>query len=253
MIMTTTVTGVAVPSLDARLMNRIPFARSLKRVPLFGLGCLAGVAGLARASEYLRAYPCQTAVLLAVELCSLTMQPDDGSIANIVSSGLFGDGAAAVLLAGAKHPLSEGACPHVLDSRSRFFPNTERVMGWDVVDTGFKVVLSPEVPKLARTELPELVDGLLAAHGLRRDDVRTWIAHPGGPAVADAITEGLGLSPDALALSRKSLAEVGNLSSASALFLLDEVRTTQCPEPGSYGVMLAMGPAFCAEAVLLQW
>src|SRR5690606_13636962 len=118
----------------------------------------------ARASEYLRAYPCQTAVLISVELCSLTMQANDASVANVVASGLFGDGAAAVLLSGAKHPLSEAASPRVVDSRSRFFPDTERAMGWDVVDSGFKVVLGPEVPKLARTEVPALVDGLLAAH-----------------------------------------------------------------------------------------
>jgi alkylresorcinol/alkylpyrone synthase len=253
MMMSTTVTGMAVPSIEARLMNRIPFSPGLKRVPLFGLGCLAGTAGIARVSEYLRAYPRETAILLSVELCSLTLQPNDPSTANVVASGLFGDGAAAVLVAGAEHPLSEAASPRVLDGRSRFFPNTERVMGWDVVDSGFKVVLGPEVPELARREVPALVDGLLSPHGLSRSDVEWWIAHPGGPAVTSAMCEGLGLPAERFALSRKSLAEVGNLSSASVLFVLEEVCTSQRPRRGSYGVMLSMGPAFCAEAVLLRW
>jgi alkylresorcinol/alkylpyrone synthase len=253
MLMSTTVTGLGVPSIEARLMNRIPFSPSLKRVPLFGLGCLAGTAGIARVSEYLRAYPRETAILLSIELCSLTLQASDASVANVVASGLFGDGAAAVLLSGAEHPLSERASPRVLDSRARFFPNTERVMGWDVVDSGFKVVLGPEVPELARSEVPWLVDDLLSAHGLERSDVQWWIAHPGGPAVTSALSEGLGLPAECFALSRKSLAEVGNLSSASVLFVLEEVCTSHRPERGSYGVMLSMGPAFCAEAVLLRW
>lgn len=253
MIMTTSVTGVAVPSLDARLMNRLPFSRSIRRVPMFGLGCLAGAAGIARASEYLRAFPCQTVVFLSVELCSLTLQPQDASVASIVSSGLFGDGAAAVLLAGAKHPLAEGSVPRIVDSRSRFFPNTERAMGWDVVDTGFRIALSSEVAELACTGVPEVVDGLLSAHGLTRDRIETWIAHPAGPVVLDAICEGLGLPAESLARTHKSLAEVGNLSSASVLFVLDEMRTELRPRKGSYGVMLATGPGFSVEAVLLQW
>ncbi|HJL16431.1 MAG TPA: 3-oxoacyl-[acyl-carrier-protein] synthase III C-terminal domain-containing protein [Sandaracinaceae bacterium LLY-WYZ-13_1] len=260
---TTTVTGLAVPSLDARLMNRLPLSRSLKRVPLFGLGCLGGAAGLARTAEYLRAFPDQVAVLLAVELCSLTLQRQDVSMANIIASGLFGDGAAAVLLAGAEHPLARRAPlgdagappagrPRVVDSRSVFFDDTERVMGWDVVDGGFSVVLSPDVPDLVRREVPPAVDAFLDDHGLTRDDVATWVSHPGGPAVMDALEEGLELSADALAPSRRALAEVGNLSSASVLQLLDEHRRRR-PPPGAPGLMLAMGPAFCAELVLLRW
>ncbi len=253
MIMTTSVTGVAVPSLDVLLMNRVPFSRAIKRLPLFGLGCLAGAAGLARASEYLRVYPCQTAIFLSTELCSLTMQPEDASVASIVSSGLFGDGAAAVLLAGARHPLSEGSAPRIVDSRSRVFPNTERAMGWEVVDTGLRIDLSSEVAELARIGVPEVVDGLLAAHGLTREQVSTWIAHPAGPRVLDAISEGLGLAAGELASARKSLSEVGNLSSASILFVLDEVRAELRPKRGSYGVMMATGPGFSVEALLLRW
>jgi alkylresorcinol/alkylpyrone synthase len=251
-LFTTTVTGIAVPSLDARLMNRLELAPALKRTPLFGLGCVAGASAIARAADYLRAYPDESAALVSVELCSLTFQREDASLANVISSGLFGDGAAAVVLAGAEHPAAAGGV-RVLGSLARFFPNTERVMGWDVVDNGFKVVLSPAVPEIARHGLPVLVDELLAQHGLHRDQVAFWIAHPGGPAVIRAMCQGLGVPEGALEPTRRALADVGNLSSASVLFLLEQFRKEIRPERGSYGVLMAMGPAFCAEAVLLQW
>lgn len=253
LLLTTTVTGLAVPSIDARLMNRLPFRSDLKRIPLFGLGCVAGASGIARATDYLRGHPDELAVVLSVELCSLTVQPDDGSVANIIATGLFGDGAAAVVLAGGARDVASRPVVRVIDSLSCFFPDTERVMGWDVGDRGFTIVLSPEVPALAREGLPPLVDALLSRHGLRRDDVTSWIAHPGGPAVMAGMIDGLGLSPDALTETRRSLAEVGNLSSASVLFLLDDFRKRVCPPAGSYAVLVAMGPAFAAEAVLLQW
>lgn len=250
---TTTVTGLAVPSLDARLMNRIPFAPSLKRVPIFGLGCLGGAAGIARVADYLRGYPTEAAILLSVELCSLTMQPDDLSIANIISAGLFGDGAAAVLLVGDQHPLARPGLPQVIDSRSCFFPHTERVMGWDITDTGFKVVLNAAVPDIARTQLRPALESFLAEHNLTLSDIRHWIAHPGGPKVIQAMQDGLDLDENALNISRESLAQVGNLSSASVLFILKETMARHQPPPGTYAVLLAMGPAFCAELVLLRW
>jgi alkylresorcinol/alkylpyrone synthase len=249
----TTITGLAVPSLEARLMNRLPFRSSLKRVPLFGLGCLAGAAGIARAADYLRAYPDEAAILLSVELCSLTVQRDDASVANLISTGLFGDGAAAVVLVGADHPRAQQQGPRIVDSLSHFFPNTERVMGWDVVDGGFKIVLSPDVPSIAREGLAGLIDELLAKHQLPRSAIESWVVHPGGPAVMAAMIEGLSLPAGALDHTRRSLSQVGNLSSASVLFLLHEYRKFVRPARNSYGIMLAMGPAFCAEAVLLQW
>lgn len=249
----TTITGIAAPSLEARLMNRMPFRSSLKRVPMFGLGCLAGAAGVARAADYLRAFPEEAAILLSVELCSLTVQRDDASVANLISTGLFGDGAAAVVLAGARHPRAARSGPRVLDSLSHFFPNTERVMGWDVVDGGFKIVLSPDVPSIAREGLAGLVDALLERNQLRRDQIGSWVVHPGGPAVMTAMCEGLSLPASALQHTRRSLADVGNLSSASVLFLLHEFRKFVRPARGSYGLLIAMGPAFCAEAVLLEW
>ena len=254
LLVSTTVTGIAVPSLDARLMNRLPFSPSLKRMPLFGLGCLGGAAGLARAAEYLRAFPDELALFFSVELCSLTFQPNDGSLANLISTGLFGDGAAAVVLAGANHRLaSAAATPRVVGSRSAFFPNTERVMGWDMRDSGFQIVLSGDVPTICREQAGPAVDAFLTSHGLSRGDVRSWIMHPGGPKVIDALETALGLGPDALQPTRDSLATVGNLSSASVLFLLAEHRRRLAPARGEHSILMAMGPAFCAEMVLLQW
>lgn len=252
-LMTTTVTGMSVPTLDARLMNRIPFPTDMKRIPAFGLGCVGGAAGVARCADYLRAFPDQAAILLSVELCSLTLQRDDLSPANLISMGLFGDGAAAVLMVGAQHPRARHASPTVVDSASAFFPNTERAMGWDIVDTGFKIVLDVRVPEVVKQHLLPAVDGLLSRHGLQRSDIATWVCHPGGPKIMDAVGEALELQPAALEPARRALARIGNLSSASVLFLLDEYRRELAPKAGSFGVMLAMGPAFCAEVVLLRW
>ncbi|MBX3225858.1 MAG: type III polyketide synthase [Labilithrix sp.] len=255
----TTVTGVAAPSIDARLVNRLGLRRDVRRTPMFGLGCLGGAAGVARASDYLRGHPDHVAVLLAVELCTLTFQRDF-SVANIIASGLFADGAAAVVLTGAEHaPRSSHGLrslrgrvrPRVVDTRSAFFPDTERVMGWDVGATGFKVVLSADVPAIVREHVPREVDAFLAAHGLTRGDVKHWVCHPGGPKVIAAIEESLGLPRDALDVTRRSLATVGNLSSASVLHVLGE--TQERAMPGDLGVMMAMGPGFCAEMLLLAW
>ena len=214
-----TVTGIATPSLDARLMNRLGLRPDVKRTPIFGLGCVAGAAGTARATDVLRAYPDQVAVMLSVELCSLTLQREDVSIPNIIASGLFGDGAAAVVLAGAERVPAHRA-PRIVATRSVFYPDTERIMGWDVVEGGFKVVLSAKVPTLVTEHVGEDVDGFLGAHGLHRSDIRHWIAHTGGPKVLQAFESALELPPEALRRSWDSLRKTGNLSSASVLFVL---------------------------------
>lgn len=247
-----TVTGVSTPSLDARLVNRLGLPPSVKRTPIFGLGCLAGAAGLARAADALRAFPEEVAVLLSVELCSLTLQPDDLSIPNVVATGLFGDGAAAVVLGGGARPPRAGA-PRVLATRSVFYPDTEWVMGWDVIDTGFKVVLSAKVPEVVQARVGADVDAFLGAHGLARGDVRHWIAHTGGPKVLEAFRAGLGLPEAALARSWASLREVGNLSSASVLFVLADHLAAADARPGELGLLAAMGPGFAAELVLLRF
>ena len=247
-----TVTGIATPSLDARLVNRLGLRQDVKRTPIFGLGCVAGAAGTARASDVLRAFPEQVAVVLSVELCSLTLQREDVSIANIIASGLFGDGAAAMVLSGADRPAS-GAAPRVLATRSVFYPDTERIMGWDVVEGGFKVVLSAKVPSLVTEHVRSDVDAFLSEQGLRRGDIRHWIAHTGGPKVLQAFEAALELPPEALRRSWDSLRRTGNLSSASVLFVLSELLASGDPRPGELGLLMAMGPGFCAELVLLRW
>jgi alkylresorcinol/alkylpyrone synthase len=245
-----TVTGVATPSIDARLMNRLGLPPRVKRMPIFGLGCVAGAAGIARAADYVRGYPDQVAVLLSVELCSLTLQPEDLSIPNLIASGLFGDGAAAVVVTGENRPASG---PRILASRSVFYPDSERVMGWDISETGFKIVLSSDVPLVARDKLRPDVDAFLAEQGLTRADIASWVCHPGGPKVLEAMEESLELPPGALDVTWRSLREVGNLSSTSVLLVLAETLEKHRPPPGSYGMLLAMGPGFCSELVLLEW
>lgn len=247
-----TTTGISTPSLDARLVNRLGLSPSVKRSPIFGLGCLAGAAGLARASDALRAFPEEVAVLLSVELCSLTLQADDLSIPNVVATGLFGDGAAAVVLGGGARPARPGA-PRVAATRSVFYPDSEWVMGWDVIDSGFKIVLSAKVPEVVEARVGADVDAFLGAHGLGRADVRHWIAHTGGPKVLEALQKGLALPEAALARSWASLREVGNLSSASVLFVLRDHLDAAEARPGDVGLVAAMGPGFACELLLLRW
>ena len=247
-----TVTGIASPSIDVKVINRLGMRPDVKRTPIFGLGCVGGAAGTARAADYLRAFPDQIALLLSVELCSLTLQLQDRSIANVIATALFGDGAAAVVLTGADRDAGP-AGPRVVASRSLFFPDTEELMGWEIADTGFRVVLTGGIPDLIRTELRGAVDGFLADHGLARPDIRHWIGHTGGPKVLRAMQEALELPPEALARSWKSLAEVGNLSSASVLFVAGDFLDADVARPGDYGVLMSMGPGFCGELVLLRW
>jgi alkylresorcinol/alkylpyrone synthase len=246
-----TVTGIATPSIEARLANRMGFRPDVKRTPMFGLGCVAGAAGVARAADYLRAFPHHTALVISMELCSLTLQREDLSIPNIIASGLFGDGAACVVLEGAERRTQPG--PRVVASRAVLYPDTERVMGWDVVDTGFKVVLSAKVPQLVHENLRGDMDAFLGEHGLTVRDVKHWVAHTGGPKVLQAFQDTLELPQEALARSWASLKEVGNLSSASVLFVLGETLEAQEAREGDWGVLMAMGPGFCSELVLLRW
>jgi len=248
------VTGIATPSLDARLVNRIGLAPRVKRNPIFGLGCVAGAAGIARAADYLRGFPDDVAVLLAVELCSLTLQGEDLSIPNLIASGLFGDGAAAVVLVGAERARRRGdAGPRVVATRSVFYPDSEHVMGWEIRSSGFQIVLSAEVPQVVEQHLRGDVDAFLADQGLSRSDIASWVCHPGGPKVLEAMEQALEVPRQALELTWTSLQEVGNLSSASVLLVLEATLAERRPPAGSYGMLLALGPGFCSELVLLEW
>lgn len=244
------VTGISSPSVDAKLVNRMGLSPNIKRVPIFGLGCVAGAAGIARAADYVRAFPDQIAVVLSVELCSLTWQRHDLSMANLISSGLFGDGAAAVVIAGAETGLHG---PEIVATRSVFYPESEQVMGWDVSENGFRIVLSPEVPKVIEEHLRSDVDMFLFDSNLSRNDISSWIIHSGGPRVLEAVQDALELPDCALAASWESLRRVGNLSSASVLVVLEEVLARRRGAPGTYSLLAAMGPGFCSELVLLRW
>ncbi len=246
----TSITGLATPSIDARLMNELGLRSDVKRVPIFGLGCVAGVAGTARLTDLLRGYPKQTAVLLSVELCSLTVQRDDLSVSNIIAAGLFGDGASAVVLRGGE---TNASGPKVVDSLSVFYPGTEGVMGWDFRDSGFNVVLTADVPTMVTKNVRGNVDGFLAKHGLTRRDINHWVAHTGGPKVLEAFESALELPENALARSWESLRAVGNLSSSSVLYVLADLLESKTAKPGDVGLMMAMGPGFCSELVLLRW
>jgi len=252
LIVSTTVTGVMVPSLEARVAQRLGLRSDVRRVPLFGLGCVAGAAGVARLHDYLRGAPDDVAVLLSVELCSLTFPAVQPTIAGFVGTALFGDGAAAVVAVGERRARQIGATgPAVIDSRSHLYPDSLRTMGWDVGATGLKLVLSPDVPEVVSQYLPGDVAGFLAPHHLAVGDIGTWVSHPGGPKVIDAIVASLGLADDALELTWRSLADVGNLSSSSVLHVLRD--TIAKSPPAGPGLLMAMGPGFCSELVLMQW
>jgi len=244
------VTGIASPSLDAHLINRMGLPLNMRRTPIFGLGCVAGAAGISQAADYVRAYPDRVAVLLSVELCSLTWQRGDVSVANLIASGLFGDGAAAVVICGDARP---GRGPEIVATESVFFPDTEETMGWDISEEGFKIVLSAEVPAVIQKYLARGVDAFLSKHGLQRDDIGSWVMHTGGPKVLEATQTALDLPASAFAASWESLRRVGNLSSASVLFVLQETIRGERPAEDTWGVLAAMGPGFCAELVLLRW
>ena len=253
LIMTTTVTGVAVPSLDARIAARLGLRPDVRRVPMFGLGCVAGAAGVARLNDYLRGAPDDVAVLVAVELCSLTYPAADPSMATLVGTALFGDGAAAVVAVGERRAERIGAPgPDVLQSRSHLYPDSLGTMGWDIGSSGFGLILAPDLPAIVERYLAKDVTEFLAAHGLDISDVGAWVSHPGGPKIIDSIVESLGLPDDALELTWRSLSEVGNLSSASVLHVLRDT-IAKGPPSGSPGLMLAMGPGFCSELVMLRW
>ncbi|WP_418607251.1 type III polyketide synthase [Georgenia sp. SUBG003] len=225
----TTVTGLAVPSVESRIAARLGMREDVVRVPLMGLGCMAGAAGTARLHDLLAGRPNGVAVLVSAELCSLTVQRDDVSTANLVASGLFGDGVAAVVAVGPEHPAARAAgTPSVVASRSRTYPGTEATMGWDVRSTGLRIVLGVEVPALVRDHVGRDVAAFLAEHELGIEDVGWWVCHPGGPKVIDSMVEALGVDADDLALTTESLRTVGNLSSRRCC--------TSCATPSTGGL-----------------
>ena len=243
-------TGIATPSIDARLVNRLGLRADVKRTPIFGLGCAGGVAGMARVSDYLRGFPDHVAVLLSVELCSLTLQKKDPSLVNMIAFGLFGDGAAAVVMAGASR---EAQGPRVVATRSVFYPDTEHITGWNMSSEGFGLVLSAHIPKIVEDNIENDVTKFLADQSLTLAELKSYVCHPGGPKVRQAVMVALGLSDDDMAVTKRSITELGNISSASVLLVLQDTIETRRPAKDALGLMMSMGPGFCSELLLLKW
>lgn len=246
-ILFTSVTGFSAPSIDALLVPRLGLRPDVKRLPSFGLGCVAGASGIARVHDYLVGHPDEVGALISVELCSLTLQRADETMANFVATGLFGDGGAAVIMVGSG---IDNAGPRIVDTRSAFYPDTGDVIGWNVKTSGFEIVLTAGVADLIERTFPVGVRSFLADNGLTIADIGCWIAHPGGPRVLDAFAGALGLPREAFEPSWASLDRVGNLSSASVLHVLADVDPQP---PGTRGLLFALGPGVSAEFVLLEW
>jgi alkylresorcinol/alkylpyrone synthase len=258
LLIVTSVTGVAVPSLDARLIPRLGLRPDIKRLPVFGLGCVAGAAGLARLHDYLLAWPGHVAALLAVELCTLTVPWKKVTTADLVASALFGDGAAAVVAAGETAGGRAGGTasarfPQVIATRSEVYPDSTDTLGWRLGADGFRIVLTAELAEVVERRLNGSVTAFLGDHGLTVDDIGSWICHPGGPKVLDAAQRALKLPDSALTASRRSLSEAGNMSSVSVLHILELTAGEDPPPPGSFGLMIGLGPGVSAELLLLRW
>ncbi len=259
LLIVTSVTGVAVPSLDARLIPRLGLRHDIRRLPIFGLGCVAGAAALGRLHDYLLGWPGQTAALLAVELCSLNWPVTGLTPADMVASGLVGDGAVALIARGGQAGAGPGTSaapgpgPQVIASRSAVYPDSGDALGWRLSTDCFRIVLTTELPAVVERGLADSVTGFLGEHDLAIDDIASWICHPGGPKVIDAVQRALKLPDRAVAASRRSLAEVGNMSSASVLHILEMISDSERPPAGSPGLMIGLGPGVSAELVLLRW
>jgi alkylresorcinol/alkylpyrone synthase len=246
LFITTSCTGFMIPSLDAYLMNRFPFRHDVKRLPITELGCAAGVAALRLADDFLKAYPNATVLILAVELTSLTFQPTDRSGDHIVSTAIFGDGAAAVLLSNKPHSgLS------ITETATRFFPETTEFMGFDVEATGFHIFLSPRIPVFIRRELMPEITAFLTER-IKTSDIDAWLIHPGGPKILDAIEDVLAMERGGLIHSREVLRRFGNLSSATIFFVIDRYLRKARPSRGARQVVAAVGPGFQADFLLLE-
>jgi alkylresorcinol/alkylpyrone synthase len=248
LLITVSCTGVMIPSLDAHLINGLGFRSDVKRVPITELGCAAGAAALARAADYVRAYPNASVLVVAVELPTLTFQRSDLSLANLISTVLFGDGAAAAIVTG--RPIRG---PKVIDGGSHLFPNTTSAMGFDLKEDGFHIILSKDVPILIHDNINPVLDNFFAANNLIRSQIAAWILHPGGRKLLSNLELALGLRPADTKPSWDVMRDYGNLSSASVLFVLKEWMETRETRTGEYGLLAAFGPGFSVEMLLLQW
>jgi alkylresorcinol/alkylpyrone synthase len=248
LIITVSCTGFMIPSLDAHLINLMGFRSNVRRMPFTELGCAAGAMALGRAADFLKANPGGNVLIIAVELPSLTFQRKDLSQANLISSILFGDGAAAALVSG-----NQQRGPQILVSETYTFPDSLDAMGFDLRDSGFHILLSKDVPEMIGGKIRSLVEEFLQRHGRTREEIKGWILHPGGARLLGNVEKELGLCKCDTAPSWEILSETGNLSSATILFILQEWLEKRPLKAGEYALAVAFGPGFSAEFLLLQW
>ncbi|WP_153730868.1 type III polyketide synthase [Sporosarcina obsidiansis] len=245
--------GLATPSIDARLINQLPFRHDIKRIPIWGLGCAGGASGMSRAFDYCKAYPEANVLVLAVELCSLTFQRDDMTKSNLVGISLFSDGVACALVSGEQSTVkSTRPMPAIRATSSRFMPDSEEVMGWDVKNDGLHVVFSKSIPTVITSWLGPFVHQFVKDQDLSMTDIHHFVAHPGGKKVLDAYQKALHMDADQTATSKNVLQHHGNMSSPTVLYVLEEFIEKQ-PASGDFGLMAALGPGFCGELLLLEW
>lgn len=245
--------GIATPSIEARIMNRLPFRDDVKRIPIWGLGCAGGAAGVSRAFEYCKAYPKANVLVLSIELCSLTFQKDDYSKSNLVGVSLFSDGVACALIAGDQSEIAVTApVPSIIGTTSKWMPDSEDVMGWDIKNNGLYVVFSKSIPSIITNWLGPFVHEFLDAYHLSKDDITHFVAHPGGKKVLTAYEDSLGFDSSKTDISRDVLRNHGNMSSPTVLYVLKQFMESE-PTAGDYGLMAALGPGFCGELLLLKW
>lgn len=248
-------TGIATPSIDAHLCQRIGFSQHIKRTPIWGLGCAGGAVGLSRAYEYVRAFPTHRALVIAVELCGLTFLRNDRSKSNIVATSLFADGAAAVLIAGEQVSMLDTIQgPKILGSMSTIFPHSLDVMGWELNDEGLKVIFSRDIPTIVNEVVYKNITDFLATQKINLQDIDHFILHPGGKKVLDAYEAALGIGTEKTHVAREIIEEYGNMSSATILFVLQRHLSKAGPiNSGDYGLLAALGPGFSSECLLVQW
>ena len=243
-IVTVSSTGFATPSLEARLAGQMGFRSDIERVPVFGLGCAAGVSGLAIASRMAGSRPGAIVLFVAIELCSLAFRLDAMTPANIVATALFGDGAAACILRSGSAGIAE-----IETTGSHLFPDTLNIMGWSIEDAGFGIILEQSLPPFAQAEVGPAIEGILARNGLRPGDVDRFLCHPGGAKVLVALEATFGLTPGTLDHERSVVADHGNMSSPTVLFVLERAIAAGLPPRTA---MVAMGPGFSASCVTLK-
>lgn len=246
-------TGFSTPSIDARIINELPFSDSIKRIPIWGLGCAGGASGLSRANDYCLAHPKAKVLVLCVELCSLTFQPNDFTKSNLIGASLFADGAACALVCGNEVEIvSKKNCPAFIATSSKIMANSENVMGWDIKNDGLHVIFSKSIPSIIEKWLEPFVTEFLSEHHLSSSKLDHFIAHPGGKKVLSAYEKALGFNSSKTAISRDILKKHGNMSSPTVLYVLEAFMKLDC-SPGEKGLLTALGPGFCGELVLLEW